>query len=431
VLAVIGVVIGICAIIVMLSIGFGLQEGFKESLASWGNLHLITIYNPGGGGGAAAAASSASSGGNKKVVKLDDKAITAIEKIPGVAAATPRESAWLTCGGGKYIAEISVVGVRPEVLEKFGYELKEGRLLQQGDKNVILFGNLIPARFYNPKKSWGSNYDSTEAVVDVLTDKMVVTADYNYGKPQRASTVNPTEKIVYKEYKFKGVGVLEGPDDYDTAYYAFMPLKTVKMINEDQAKSEKRRYDRTAGYQEAMVYVENIEEVRGVSDAIRAMGFQTNSLTDALDMMQKQARMIQVVLGGIGAVSLLVAALGITNTMIMSIYERTKEIGVMKVLGANLPDIRSLFLIEAGLIGFVGGLVGIALSCGLSLLMNTALGPVIGNMLGGITTTHISIIPLWLPLAALGFATFIGIVSGYSPARRAMNLSALESLRNE
>jgi ABC-type antimicrobial peptide transport system permease subunit len=180
-----------------------------------------------------------------------------------------------------------------------------------------------------------------------------------------------------------------------------------------------------------MVYVEDIERVREASDAIREMGFQTSSLTDALDMMQDQARMIQAVLGGIGAVSLLVAALGITNTMIMSIYERTKEIGVMKVIGANLPDIRKLFLVEAAVIGFAGGLAGVAVSFGVSALMNTVLLPVISGVLGDMNADRISVIPLWLPLAALGFSTVIGVAAGYSPARRAMNLSALESLRNE
>jgi ABC-type antimicrobial peptide transport system permease subunit len=239
------------------------------------------------------------------------------------------------------------------------------------------------------------------------------------------------EKVDYKQYKFKGVGIMDESSDYDVAYTVYMPINVLKGINEDTAKAEKRRYDKSAPYQQAMVYVDDIDDVRAVSDAIREMGFQTSSLTDALDIAQGQARMIQAFLGGIGAISLLVAALGITNTMIMSIYERTKEIGVMKVIGANLPDIRKLFLVEAAIIGFVGGLTGVALSFGASALMNTALMPLLNGVLGGLDFSHISIIPFWLPLAAIGFSTVIGVLAGYSPARRAMNLSALESLRNE
>ncbi|MDR2088808.1 MAG: FtsX-like permease family protein, partial [Clostridiales Family XIII bacterium] len=293
----------------------------------------------------------------------------------------------------------------------------------------MLFGNQIPLGFYNPRKTWGSSF-SGEPAVDVLKGKIGASADWNYGRPAN-QTASEENKVEYKVYTFRGVGVMANPDDYDTAYNVYMHIDTVKKINEETAQAEKRNYDRNAGYSEAMVYVDDMEDVRAVSDAIRQMGLQTSSLSDALDMMQNQARMIQAVLGGIGAVSLLVAALGITNTMIMSIYERTKEIGIMKVLGANLPDIRRLFLTEAAIIGFVGGLFGIALSYAASLLMNTMLLSVITGMLGNLSAERISLIPLWLPAAALGFSTAIGVIAGYSPARRAMNLSALESIRNE
>ncbi|MDR0425354.1 MAG: ABC transporter permease [Clostridiales Family XIII bacterium] len=432
ILAVTGVIIGICAIVAMLSIGFGLQEGFRESLERWGNLHLVTVFPTGGYGSMGMVYYDYGGGGSgsqdNKQVKLDNKAIGMIEGINGVSGVTPREDAYLTFGIGKYVAGMSVVGVRPEVLEKFNYEVDDGRNMRAGDKNVVVFGNQTTSYFYNPKKSWGSSY-SGEPVVDVITDKIVVTPDWSYGQPQ-ANQPDEENRTEYKEYTFKGIGVLGGPDNYDTAYYAYMPIDVLQKIREEQAKAEKQRYDKSS-YSQAMVYVDDIENVKAVSEAIREMGFQTNSLNDALETMQAQARTIQTILGGIGAISLLVAALGITNTMIMSIYERTKEIGVMKVIGANLPDIRKLFLIEAGIIGFVGGILGIGLSYLLSLVMNTALLPVISSMIGGSGGSKISIIPLWLPLAALGFSTVIGVLSGYSPARRAMNLSALESLRNE
>jgi ABC-type antimicrobial peptide transport system permease subunit len=136
------------------------------------------------------------------------------------------------------------------------------------------------------------------------------------------------------------------------------------------------------------------------------------------------------VLGGIGAVSLFVAALGITNTMVMSIYERTREIGVMKVLGAELPVIKKLFLFEAGMIGFFGGLLGLVLSYLISWLVNSV-GVSLFNIGWGETTGGISFIPLWLSGAALVFATVVGIAAGFYPALRAMHLSALEAIRNE
>ena len=104
----------------------------------------------------------------------------------------------------------------------------------------------------------------------------------------------------------------------------------------------------------------------------------------------------------------------------------------MKVIGANLGDIRRLFLLEAGMIGFLGGLAGVALSYIISLLMNTVLSGLMTKLLGSIGGgSTISVIPWWTAVGGLLFATAIGVIAGYSPARRAMRLSALESLRNE
>ncbi|MBO5666814.1 MAG: FtsX-like permease family protein, partial [Firmicutes bacterium] len=184
-------------------------------------------------------------------------------------------------------------------------------------------------------------------------------------------------------------------------------------------------------YSQAWVYVEDIDKVQDVIEVLKDdMGYHTYSPTDFLNAMQDTANMIQMVLGGIGGISLFVAALGITNTMIMSIYERTREIGVMKVIGANLKDIRKMFLIEAGLIGFGGGIIGLVVSFVISFLMNHVLVGVLGSVIG-MVGSKISIIPWYVALGALAFATFVGVVAGYGPARRAMNLSALESLRNE
>ena len=132
-------------------------------------------------------------------------------------------------------------------------------------------------------------------------------------------------------------------------------------------------------------------------------------------------------LGGIGAVSLLVAAIGIANTMMMSIYERTKEIGVLKVLGCSLATIRNMFLIEAGFIGFMGGLIGLMLSFMVSVLINQFLAATFLYGMDG----KLSVIPIWLAVPSVGFAIIIGMAAGFFPAMRAMKLSPLAAIRNE
>ena len=155
------------------------------------------------------------------------------------------------------------------------------------------------------------------------------------------------------------------------------------------------------------------------------MLFRSSSNAEWIDSQKKQAGYIQAVLGGIGAVALFVAAIGITNTMMMSIYERTKEIGIMKVLGCDMRNIRTQFLMEAGYIGFIGGVAGLLLSFLISAIINTLIGA------SGMGVENISYIPPWLGLAAVLFAIFVGMVAGFFPALRAMRLSPLAAIRNE
>ncbi len=158
------------------------------------------------------------------------------------------------------------------------------------------------------------------------------------------------------------------------------------------------------------------------------MGFSSYSRADELDNVTEMSNTIQLVLGGIGAVSLLVSAIGIANTMVMSIYERTREIGVMKVLGCIVTDIRKLFLFEAGIIGLLGGAMGLGLSYGISFILNEY-APEIGEQLGISSGSDISVIPFWLALAALGFSIVVGMVSGLYPAIKATRIKAIEAIR--
>ena len=114
--------------------------------------------------------------------------------------------------------------------------------------------------------------------------------------------------------------------------------------------------------------------------------------------------------------------------MMMSIYERTKEIGVIKVLGCDMGNIRNMFLMESGFIGFMGGVIGLIISFTVSYVMNNYLG--IGQIMMGIDG-DISRIPLWLAASAIGFAILVGMVAGFFPSLRAMRLSPLAAIRNE
>ena len=159
-----------------------------------------------------------------------------------------------------------------------------------------------------------------------------------------------------------------------------------------------------------------------LSEELRDSGYGAYSEAEWILEAKKTAARIQAALGGIGAISMLVAAIGIANTMLMSVYERQRDIGVMKVIGASMRDIRRLFLVESSSIGFLGGVIGIVLSYVLSAVINTlASSP---DQQGG----GISQIPPLLAVAAVAGATFIAMASGMVPARRAMRLSPLAAM---
>lgn len=181
-------------------------------------------------------------------------------------------------------------------------------------------------------------------------------------------------------------------------------------------------------YNMLYVYTDSMDHVQELQTTINGMGYSARSDAEWIQQQQTTMGYIQLVLGGIGAVSLLVAAIGITNTMMMSIYERTKEIGIMKVLGCDMRNIQGMFLVEAGCIGFIGGVVGLIISCILSAVINM-LASTMGGEMG--LSSNISYIPPWLALVSLVFAVFVGMVAGFFPSLRAMKLSPLAAIRNE
>ena len=210
----------------------------------------------------------------------------------------------------------------------------------------------------------------------------------------------------------------------------YMPIDEVrKLLVEQDSKLPTQNRDKNIKVKldNITVKVNDIDSVKAVKDEINTMGFQTFALTDYLDQMKQATQTIQMVFGGIGGVSLLVAAIGISNTMVMSIHERTKEIGVMKVIGAAIGDIQRLFLVEASMIGLFGGILGIFISYLISFIINHLGRSFMAANMG--TPTNISIIPISLAIASLAFSSLIGLIAGYFPAKRAMKLSALDAIR--
>ncbi|MEG0368816.1 MAG: FtsX-like permease family protein, partial [Hungatella sp.] len=274
--------------------------------------------------------------------------------------------------------------------------------------------------------------------IDYMNKPMFVIFDTQAYFQSQNGSAEPAVKPP-KKYMVNAAGVVEGGvDDYNSyAYSVYADIDVLKSQLKKiykkspipgQPTTKKGKAYPYFIYNQAVVFVDDMENVTALQKTINDMGYQANSQMEWLEQSKQQSNMIQAVLGGIGAVSLFVAAIGIANTMMMAIYERTKEIGVIKVLGCDMGVIRDMFLLESGFIGFMGGVIGVTFSYGVSYVMNRFLG--LSQMMAGIAG-DISRIPTWLSLSAIAFAIFVGMAAGFFPSLRAMKLSPLAAIRNE
>lgn len=420
-LTTVGVVVGTCAIIITVSLGVGMQQAQEEALSQMGDLTIINVN---------------SYGISPDIDPLDDAMLEKFRELDHVVALTPayQLSNWgsISITSGKYMYDSMIYGVSLNDLEALGYKLTEGSWPgEEGVKeNTVYFSSSAVYDFYNTKKRSNNRvYEGSgkDPFVDPNKDKMkfVVSSQKENKKPKEFDLVyGGTMEQDWSKSPSSGWGVFVSVDYLKKLENEYNKLNNIT-VNKDAKKS----------YDSVTVKVDDMNNVAAVEEVIQGMGYTTNSMETIRKPMQEKAQKDQLMLGSLGAISLLVAALGIMNTMMMSIYERTREIGVMKVLGCFISDIRTVFLMEAGTIGFLGGVLGVGVSYGVSYLINTfggggaATDNIYGALQGGIGST--SIIPWWLVAGALLFSTLVGLISGIYPANRAVSISALSAIKQD
>lgn len=465
-LTVLGVIIGTAAVVIMLSIGIGMNKGFEDQVSSWGDLKTIRVYPYTG-------QFNEETGEYEmpdETEPLDDITVQRFrDELEHVKAVSPTDWGWsyMVKDNKERNDAGSISLLDASAMADMGYEVVYGRLLDErdvGTTNFVMAYN-VPFNFYNvrtedPKYGEYAKADE-EFPFDPLSDKVKYAFTWYYGYLRQAvDTTKP--RIVPEEAQCVGVLVQNETNiknygyDYDCDIY--MDINGYYAMQERLQKNQNKYYGtedevgisiggssyyvngqqvnfadgRENKYNSVIVIVDDVDHVRDVSKTLIDMGFETSGAMDSLDRMQEQTKFLRSILGAIGAVAFFVAAISIANTMVMSIYERTREIGIMKVIGCKLKDIRGMFLVEAAIIGIVGGALGVAFSYGISALVNKlAAGG--GMEAFGIYSSDsvLSIIPPWLDLAALVLATAVGVISGLYPAIRATRLSALEAIKNE
>jgi putative ABC transport system permease protein len=198
--------------------------------------------------------------------------------------------------------------------------------------------------------------------------------------------------------------------------------QTAQMLARDPTRTSRP-------YPSAVVKVKSAHATQDVEEQIKKMGLSAYSLNDALEGAKRAFIILDIVLSLIGSIALAVSSLGIMNTMVMSILERTREIGIMKAIGGSDGDIRRIFLIEASAIGFLGGAAGIVLGWSVGRIINIGANSYIQRQ-GG-TPGNLFSLPWWLIAGALAFSIAISLMAGLYPASRAAKLDPIRALRHD
>lgn len=417
ILTMVGVMIGTASIVVMVSMGIGINQGYIDSLSETGELTRIELYSQLYYGENRNAQVYLDDDTTVKAEKLDDVMIRKIKAIDHVEAVTPIMNVYnFRVRVGKYESYYGLMAVAPDAIQAMDYKLSEGDGFSStpGETIELLLGEHSLSSF---RKAKSNVWNDETPDLDWLNEKYtVVLQDYS----SMDDNGNP------KEYEFKGrvVGIV-ADNGSDAAHNIYANIESIRNIVQKHKSAFKNSDIKTDQYERGYVRVDDFNNALAVQKQIKSMGIDAWSYAQMIENMQQQSRSLQLMLGGIGAVAMLVAAISIANTMLMSIYERTREIGVMKVLGCKMSSIGAMFLCEAAIIGLGGGLIGLGLSYAIGAVINLVMGA------SGAYGSFRSVIPIWLAGGGVAFATLIGLLSGLYPSQRAMHLSALAAIRNE
>ena len=440
ILTALGVMIGCTAIIIMVSIGVASEESMDVMLQSMGDLTMIEIYGYG-------------------QTPLNDDALEQIRAMDHVKAATAKQYCpfgyTLSAGtNDRYSQQWGYAqGMQTKAMEAIGYELLDGQFPVAGAKEIqVVVGQYFAYTFLDTKRPEGRNqinryvYDAegnldTENIPEPYFDPM--------GMKLRLTIAVDEHKSIQRDVRVVGILKEDYSRGYETSEGLVMDIADMQALQAELTKAQGFAPNREqVKYDNAVVKVDDIANLAAVQNEIKNLGYETWSMESIREPMLEETNRQQMVFGGLGAISLFVAAIGIMNTMVMSITERTREIGVMKALGCYVKDIRRVFLMEAGCIGLLGGIVGVIVSLLIGLIMNLVSAD-IGTYLQGlsqgmplsslsglwdaVTTpgSRICVIPVWLVLAGLGISVSVGLLSGFYPANKAVKIPALEAIRHE
>ncbi|MDB5183050.1 MAG: transporter permease [Candidatus Saccharibacteria bacterium] len=451
-LTIFAVVIGATSVTIMLSLVTGAKGFFKSQVESSGLLEQVAVspkqditdFN------------SANNGGQcDSCTKLTDAIVEKVKAVPhviGVARqvqdgsleaityngkklSLQRTTAYDANGiitrnilAGRDLAEADkdgVITITSDYADKFGFKGNYAGLI---GKDVTLstrgFYNGVGADIQPPVQCQGAcdnnnNNPGQNQKATVFTAKVVGITDTNDSDATVRVPIDWARGFqtmrMYQQDKVTQVDCSKARGPCNP------PQPTFSLVTTDQLAIN--------GYASLIAKVDNSKNAAGVSTEIKKLGVGAADASASINQQLTVFNILGLVLGGIGGIAMAVAAIGVVNTMIMAILERTREIGVMRAVGAKRSTVRSLFTFEASMLGFWGGVFGVAIGFGLTRVANIFVNKQLASQ--GLKAHDIIGLPVWLILAVVGISTLIGLLAGLYPASRAAKLDPVEALRYE
>lgn len=399
-LTVIGIGIGIGAVYFLVSLTFGLQKLVIGNIATDDSLLSLDVV------------------ANTELndfVKLDQNTVDKIAKLEEVDIVSASKSLPAEMTIEKAKTQTLAYGVDQTFFRLSNINPDQGDLFTDEDTDKAVVSSAILQLFnFTPEDAIGKKFrialinsnqdEEEEEVPDATSSAAIATASAAIANRNKInSVVIPIE--------FTIVGVVNDETDY-----FYIPQKTFESVDYDEYKLLK-------------VKVNTQEQIEAAREKILNMGFMVSAITDTLKQINQIFQFTQAMFTVIGIVALFIAAIGMFNTMTIALLERTREIGIMKSIGATDKVVQQMFLAESVFMGFGGGVAGLILGFIFTIIFNAIIN-VLAVSLGG-KWINIFYTPPWFVLLAICFSLLIGFITGYFPARRAAKINPLDALRYE
>jgi putative ABC transport system permease protein len=371
-----GVAIGISVILFLISLGYGLQNTIIGRITTAEALLSLDVFSP-----------------DPAALPLTQDSIERIGRVEGIESINPKAIVSSQITANNLTSDASINLVRQEYFTFAGLRTEEGDIFDKGSNQIVVTETI--AELLNIEKG------------EILDTEIEITMLFQ-GKPE---FVGGDPEVTVLQDSFTVVGLLQDSEVLNEIYVHLDDIDPSYITEYDSIKVK------AAGQAE-------LELVR---TELTGQGFLVSALSDLAEQANKVFGIIQIILAVFGVFSLLVAAIGLVNTMTVSLLERTNEIGIMRAIGASKADIKKLFLLESTLIGFMGGITGILLGLLASEIVNIILNVVARTL--GATTLDVFFTPLWFIVFILVSSAVVGFMSGVFPAGKASKLNTLEALR--